>query len=558
MDEQIPNLHLDGITPEHTAKTEAKFKKWQDFVAKGGLEDDKYLKEMASLLKDPTIYAYAFFRNLDGSRLEVYPYQDILLNANHKRIMITSANQIGKSFYLCLKHLIFALQNPGTTSLILSRSMFQAKDLMNKIRDLLKLSVLDYKSTIGETETKTEITLKHLDHTGKELKESRIVVAPASETALGISADLLSGDEFPYWDSDLKYMYYQILQPRTYHTKGAIQLIGNPNGMENFYYELWLGDEFHKYKTTFLDCPKNTQEEFEQLCKGMPQAQIDSTLLGKFTAGSGTYFSFEEINAMLTRRSNFLPPPALISEPFWIFLDLAKMNDRTVRYCGHKTKDGGVYVLETFEYPEKTPYNEIVDDLKRLVTEYGSQKISGIGWDASGVGGAVEDWIRPLGNLGVNIVPIKFTLQSKTQMYTLLKLLAEKNLREQGTSSGIDIPYSDDAKSQFSKLMFKRTASGQLMIHHAKESDRDDYTDCAAGLCHLVVNPEHIPASFVFLGEDGTTLGLIGKEETFNTLKESDTTQCKHCGCWLDVWDEYCPNCFKDVSETKIEDGRDK
>ena len=536
----IPNLHLDGITQKDIDRTNSKFESWDIFIAKGGLDNPNDLKEMANLLKDPTIYIYAFFRNQDGSKLKVYPYQDILLNNPHKRIQIVSSNQVGKSFYLCLKHIVFALQNPGTTSLILSRSMFQAKDLMYKIRDLLKLSVLDYKTTIGEIDTKTELTIKHYDSEGNETKESRIVVAPASETALGVSADLLSADEFPYWDADLKYMYYQILQPRTYHTKGTIQLIGNPNGMENFYYELWIGNEFHKYRTTFLDCPANTKSEYDNLCKGMPQAQIDSTLLGKFTAGSGTYFSFDEINTMLVKKTNVLPLKGMLTTPLYIFLDLAKINDRTVRYIGHKTENGGIIVLETYQYPEKTPYDEIISDLARLIIEYGASSFQALGFDATGVGTAIEDFLKPLGNLGVTIVPLKFTLQSKTRMYTILKLLAEKNLKNGDVSYGIEIPYSDDAKSQFSKLMFKRTTSGQLMIHHATESDRDDYTDCAAGLCYLILNPENVPVSFSFIPIDTKE----DKYNPHNSLKPSTTTRCS-CGNVLDEWDTECSFCFK-------------
>ena len=540
--ENIPNLHLDGITAEHTAQTNAKFQKWEDFVQKGGLNDEKYLNEMSELLKDPTIYIYAFFRNQDGSKLRVYPYQDILLNATHKRIQITSSNQVGKSFYLALKHIVYALQNPGSTSLILSRSMFQAKDLMYKIRDLFKLSVLDYKTTIGEIDTKTELTIKHYDFEGKELKESRIVVAPASETALGVSADLLSADEYPYWEADLKYMYYQVLQPRTYHTKGAIQLIGNPNGMENFYYELWLGDEFHKYRTTFLDCPANTKQEFDKLCETMPQAQIDSTLLGKFTAGSGTYFTFEEINSMLVHKTNALPPPGMLKQPLYMFLDLAKINDRTVRFIGYKTENGGVNVLETYQYPEKTPYNEIIDDLRNLIIDYGANKFHALGFDATGVGTAVEDFLKPLGNLGVSVQPLKFTLQGKTRMYTTLKLLVEKNLKHENTDFGIEIPHSNDAKSQFSKLMFKRTSGGQLMIHHATESDRDDYTDCAAGLCYLILNPETIPPSFSFIPIEDKT----DKHNPNNPLKQSDATKCE-CGNIIEDHDTYCSFCGKKV-----------
>ena len=45
------------------------------------------------------------------------------------------------------------------------------------------------------------------------------------------------------------------------------------------------------------------------------------------------------------------------------------------------------------------------------------------------------------------------------------------------------------------KLVFKRTNSGQLQVHHEKETDRDDYFDALMMATYVLVNPENAPVT---------------------------------------------------------------
>lgn len=549
MKDLVPNLVIDGVLPEHTKATNAKFEKWDSFVKRGGIDSDRAedIEEMYELLKDPTIYIYAFFRNAKGEPLKVYPYQDILLNSPHRYIMIPSANQIGKSFFLCLRTLIRALREPGSTHILISRNMTLSKDLVRQIKEFLKMAILDYKHSIGETENKMEINFRHFDSNGKELPESRIIATPANESALSYPANSIAADEFAFYDIDLEYFFYQIMQPRTYATKGDILLISNPNGDDNFYYDLWLGDKFHKYRVTYLDNPNNTKEDFDKLCEDMPKAQIDSTLLARFAQGSGRYFSNEEITGMMEDRHNQILPPELNSEPLYIFLDLAKVNDRTVSTYGTRTKDGGVNVQSIYEYPERTPYNEILDNLEEFCKEYGAENIAAIGFDATGSGLAIEDFIKRFNKFGVRTIPLKYTLQSKTKMYTLLKLLMEKNLRNPDIESGIKMPKNNAAKYQFSQMEFKQSSSGNFTIHHAKDSDRDDIPDSVAGLTYMILDLENVPVSFDYVEGLNKNAELISdNSQDHFALKPTNSTRCE-CGNILDAGDEVCSFCGKDL-----------
>lgn len=503
---------IKGLTKEMIEATEAKFKSWDEIVEKNILETgtNEEKQRVYQMLKDPTIYAYAFFKNpRDQSKpFRAYAYQDIIMNDRSPRVFFVAANQIGKSEGLCVEHLHYALLNPGVTVLLVSKTLPQSKDLLRKIKSLLQNSTLDYRYDIGDSDTKTEIYIRHYDVVEtydedlqktftqkKELPQSRIICVPKTEAALGYAADKAAADELPFYE-DGEYFYKQILQPRTYLTKGQIKVYGNPNGQQGIGWELYNDDAVVKYIFNFLDCPKNTQEEFDDLSKSLTREEIDSTLLAEFTSPEGGFLTLEERKNMQENRSSMLP--AVITTPIYIFFDWAKAVDRTVRTIGVPKKMGehdwsdAVYVYETLEYPSGTPYTKIIDDdLKNLIISLGPQNVAMVGWDNTGVGKGLEDFTARVEQLGIMAMPVEFSLENKSRIYTLFKLLAE--------NGRIKIPYVKECDKQLSMLRFKKSTRGYLQVHHENERDRDDFPDSIAGLCSLIIQPENPPVSITIV-----------------------------------------------------------
>lgn len=539
-------LILETITPELQEATEQKFKEWDIIVANNVLEKGTPAEQrrVYRLLADPTIYAYAWFKNKEGLPYKLYPYQDLIINDQHKRIIFVAANQIGKSVTLCIKAVHFALHNPGKTVLMVSKTLPQAKDLLRKIKELLNSSVLDYKYDIGDTDNKTEIYFKHLQEvsgvdpftkqpftTVKELAQSRIICVPATEAALGYDVDLLLLDELAFF-ADGEYFYRQIAQPRTYHTKGQIIAFSNPNGKKGIFWELWNDEWFHAYRFNFLSCPKNTLEEYERYSKKLTRFEIDSTLDAVFTDAEGSFLTLAEREAMQEDRENFLPLP--VTKPVYIFFDFAKVHDRTVRGIGVETPTGGVHVYELFQYPEGTPYDQIIDDLVALVSTLGTQNVAMVGWDNTGVGSGIEDFIRRIEAYGVPCMPVSFNIENKSRIYTHFKLLIERNLRSPEQKNGIKIPRIPDCDRQLANLVFKTSGRGYWQVHHENESDHDDYPDCLAGLCSLIIKPEEVPVSIVVVEGD-----YKRECETCHATVPEESEQCLECGAeyfdWLGV-----------------------
>jgi len=524
------------------AITQSKFDAWDSVVERNLLETGTPLEQaqVYALLKDPTVYFYAWFRDEEGNRFRAYSYQDLILNDPNDRIIFAASNQIGKSVSLCVKALHYALTHPGHTVLMVSKTLPQSKDLLRQIKRLLQSSTLDYTADVGDSETKTEIYFKHFDlldnGASYELAQSRIVCVPATEAALGYAAHLALVDELAFYEGG-EYFYRQIIQPRTYSTKGQIIVFSNPNGRQGIFWQLWNDERFSKYNFNYLDKPGNTQQEFERLCKGLSQAEIDSTLLAVFTNPEGAFLTMEERQSMFARRPNQLP--VVPERQLVVFFDFAKVHDHTVRVVaeaiGNPTTPSGVYVHELKEYPLGTSYSTIVDELELLVDSYAG-RIGMVGWDNTGVGAGIDDFLRRVQNRGVQCIPVKFSLENKSRMYTLLKMLIERNMRVDDGGNrrvGISVPYVEEADRQFAMLRFKRSTSGMLQVHHENDRDLDDYCDAIAGVCGLLVHPDIFPSTLEVIGSGGKD-ELSRRCPGCREVVDEEDVECSHCKMNID------------------------
>jgi hypothetical protein len=488
-------VFIKGVSDKLKEMTNRKFELWDNVLQKGFLEGTPEQQEYAyNLLNDYTIFVYAFFRDETGNPFKLYPYQDVIINDTHRWICFAAANQIGKSITLIYKAIVFALKNPGKTVLMVSRTVPQSSDLLRQIKEALRSSVLDYQTIIGDQDSKTAIYFKHteLNETGKikKLKQSRIVCVPATEAALGYAADLVLEDEQAFYEGG-EYFHFQIAVPRTYTTKGQVISFSNPNGQQGIFWKIWNDPKYHRYNFNFLDCPTNTRAEYDSFRQSMTRDRFESTIMGVFTSPEGGFISLEEREWIQSRRKpNSLP--IVITQPLYIFFDWAKSRDRTVRIIGvprHESDQDWadkVDILEMKEYPSGTSYSDIIDgDLRNLIKEVGVFNIAMVGWDNTGVGKGLEDFVNRLQQIGVNTMPVEFSLQNKSRIYTLFKLLIE--------NKRIIMPFVDECDKQLSCLRFKKTSRGYLQVHHEEESDRDDFPDSIAGLCSLIIAPDNPP-----------------------------------------------------------------
>jgi hypothetical protein len=267
--------------------------------AKEGKEKDQYDAELLlwkqawSLMDDYSVYAYANLR-WNNKPIMLYPFQDLIINDKHNRIDVESSNQIGKSFVLCVKSTISYLQDHGRNYVIglISKSMPQNSSNMRMIKQLLATANIAYEAGQHDNMTVTTRNIMETYVVDGEMKvtdrvaySNSLVCAVASTSALGFPFNEIMLDEFEFWENPegLEYMYDQVMDPRTFQTKGSILIFSNPNG-KNFVSEnlqkRMHGKEslFHIYNFNFLDKPGNTIEEWTEKKDQMHPVIFASTM----------------------------------------------------------------------------------------------------------------------------------------------------------------------------------------------------------------------------------------------------------------------------------------
>lgn len=519
-----------------------KFKMW-DYVIEKGLFKKGDPKSIA-LLNDPTIYSYAFFRDDDGNPFRLTAYQDVIANCKHdlsdpnnpnRFIIFKASNQIGKSRELASLAIQFALTLKNVNIIMVSRSLPQSQFLLATIRHVLNNSMFSetWREDLGETANTTVLTFEK--ENGKII--NRIICAPSGEGLLGYPVHYLFLDEADFYEAGSTF-FWKVAFPRTNTTKGQIILFSNPNPdisrNASILWELWNGDLFQrKFTFNFLDAPWNTKQEYDVAKRNSPGYIFASTHDGEFPPDSGGFFLKSEIDDMMQKDwKNTLP---VVDRPVYIGLDLAKMKDKSVLTLGVLTpnkenkKVSDLEIRYFLEFPSKTDYDIVIKRLKDIVEHYKKHHhgVASIGVDVSGVGRAVSDFCK---SEGIKVTDVKFSLENKSRMYGNFKMLAEQRR--------IRMVHVLECEKQLSTLIFKRTPSGYLSVHHEKESLKDDYPDSVCALIDVSIIPSKIPVTMTIV-DDGTNKQSDGKPSTQSEIDKyiARTIKANHPSNYGD--DEY-------------------
>jgi len=481
-----------------------------DYVIKNNLlqSDNEVIRnKCVLLLKDTTIYTKSFLKNADGEPFTLFAFQDAIASCvmeyttgisdpmhESRYICIQGSNQIGKTGLekaLIIKR-FFNEQNINI--LLITNRKELTSFILSDIKIMINNSTWGSSWKLGFEETENNQTT--LSVTGKDDKGNifinRIIIAPAGEGSLGYPVHYMFLDECDFYE-DGKRLFWHVFMPRMKFTKGQIVAISNPNPElsreSSLLWEMVCGQFFRrKFHFMFLDNPRNTREEYEFDKKSSPSYIFSSTHDGEFSAEGGGFFSQSEIKDMLVKEwRNEMP---IVDCPVYIGIDFAKVKDRTVLSIGtiHENKDDkrfkDLHVRYVYQFPLKTDYEVCIEKLGQIVTHYKENYfgVAAVGFDATGVGKAIDEMIQ---RNGIKAVPVVFSLQSKSRMYGNFKMLAE-NRR-------IKIVHSEDVNFQLSSLIFNKTSSGYLQVHHETESQHDDIPDSIVALIDVSILPSRIP-----------------------------------------------------------------
>lgn len=479
-------------------------------------------KPALGLLKfDPSLFAYFFFVDRVGGKFKVYAYQDMILNDKASRICVCIARQTGKSTMAGLLAFHTAFFKEGSTVMVVSATKPQALELIYKLKVMLKGSkVTNWRHVMPQgKESKSEIVLNSVD----KKTESRIISVPATDAARGYSPDLVIVDEAAFIENG-DYIFNQVIEPSVQATKGRIILLSTPNGQQGFFYTCFNSKYWSSYQFGWDVCPTNSKDEMEEKRERMTLEEFQAEYEAKFTATKDAYFSSKDVVRASSKGLNSSPP--VEGRRYSIGVDFGKINDNCVIHVGHvenpsdPVNEQRVVMDQRIVKPLGTDYGQIIGELNALSLRWNHPQFV---LDATGVGEAPSDM---LSNEGIRVEPVKFSIKSKADFFSNLKILLEQGR--------IDILDEAETKKQLQEFRYEYTPSGQIKLHHP-DGGHDDECDALALMAWGLINIRRGAGAQIIKPQKDTKVAT-------GSLK---THVCSKCG-------EY----FKAEGEKHFEEGR--
>jgi hypothetical protein len=403
------------------------------------------------------------------------------------------------SFSLCVKAAIKFLRAHGKNCTIglISKSMPQNSMNMRMTTKMLQEAYVPYNPGINDNMT---VRINELEGS----ITNTLVCAVASTSALGFPFDYLLLDEFEFWENPegLEYMYDQVLEPRTFHTKGQIIIYSNPNG-KNFVSENLhkrkIGEEFqfHVYNVNFLDVPGNTREEWDLKQSYTHPIMFASTMAARRTESEGAALTERDIQKTFSDDLDSLGfrgiNPSV--DNAW-FLDLGFVYDQSVLAGCYLTKNDKEEVLYNFAikcYPQQHPHTEIwgfessdEDSVPTIVKRFGGD-MARFELDLTGKEGNEIN----ANKAGLDCAGIKMSGPWKAKWFDrFITLVKQGRIKVQQIDNWLDTQNKHFAYQARSLRISTKMPDGRSrpypLYHHTTEKDHDDILDAIIGCLSMI------------------------------------------------------------------------
>jgi hypothetical protein len=212
-------------------------------------------------------------------------WQAAILRSDHRRVVLCTSRQVGKSTVVATKALHLALYTPGSLILLVSRSLRQSGELAKKVFDAYRTL---HKPVPAEAESKLVLELQN---------ESRIIALPGGDEGgiRGYSAvTSLIIDEAARCPDQL----YIAMRPTLAVSGGSITLLSTPFGKRGFFHKVWTEEEgWLKVEVSATQCPRLSEEFLRQERASLGDYWFAQEYMTTFVAGVDQMFSDESIDA---------------------------------------------------------------------------------------------------------------------------------------------------------------------------------------------------------------------------------------------------------------------
>ena len=254
----------------------------------------------ATLAASPLIWALECVR-LPGPRgaepFRPYSYQATLLADRAPRQLILKSRQVGVTTVAAIRVLHEAIHAPRSLSLIISRDLVAAQNVIRIILDIL--SELDNRPRLIK-DNQSEIVLEN---------GSRIISQPATErSGRGYTATSVTLDEFAFCEYDER--IYRAVSP-TLSRGGRLTVLSTPSGQSNLFYQLWQGMEggdWSRHRIHWKECPAFGDAWYERERPRYSNEAWASEFDLDFIASGGAAFDPDDVDAMRDGWGGLQPP----------------------------------------------------------------------------------------------------------------------------------------------------------------------------------------------------------------------------------------------------------
>jgi hypothetical protein len=376
---------------------------------------------LQTLKHDGALFATLLLRLPEGT-FKPLPFQTQFLRDQNKRIVVCSGRQIGKTTMAAAKAIHYATMNPNTTTLIISKALRQSMWMFDKIRDMLYANTalrLLIKIRHGTTRTKIEF---------KQPINSKIIALPPGnegETIRGLTANLLIVDEANFIKPQI---ITSVLMPMITATDGTLIMISTPEYAEHPFMQAFThasewGYTRYRFPSSIapIPTPEARQKFLQEQQQQIPEEEYQREYLAILPDETNQLIATKHIHNC-TQDYPLITEQDITEHRYTAHVagyDLGgKQNPAAFTALQHITNDKWrlIFIRET----QSENYGEFTAFIKHA---HDRLRLSKIAVDATGLGKPITEDLQ---NLGLPILPITITKQTKHDIYTWLTICFEQ------------------------------------------------------------------------------------------------------------------------------------
>ncbi len=341
------------------------------------------------------------------------PWQRKVL-AHGGNITIRAGRQSGKSEVISEKAVRFALDHPGTVTMIVAASQRQSGLLFEKTRG--RLDGMGGDIYAGDTKpTLTRIVLSN---------GSRIYCLPVGRTAYsirGYTIDLLIADEAAYIPETV-WLAITPMMAVSKKTKGFgwIITISTPFGKGGYFYDSFTDPDFLQVHVSSEDCRRIDKGFLLKEKRRLSKMQYRQEYLAEFTEEWHQFFPTELIKSCMTFPEWRLRDDSVPFSSFYLGVDIARYGGDENAFVVCELVKKKLKIVKVF-VTDRVALTDTIGRIQAIDREFGFKKIF---IDDSGVGGGVTDvLVDRLGRrvMGLNNASKRFQVQGEDKRKGILK-----------------------------------------------------------------------------------------------------------------------------------------